>query len=70
MRNHVWSHLANSQAKLTRSFRPSDWFADDYGPDRGERTRQALAETVARATDGEPALRESWLRSLVAGLAR
>jgi hypothetical protein len=85
MRSFAWSHLANAQPKLTRSFRPSDWFADDDGPDRGERTRQALAEAVAlvaygrsrdgrraiaRATDGEPGLREGWLRSLVAGLVR
>jgi hypothetical protein len=85
MRDVVWSHVADHQAKLTRSFRPSAWFADEDGPDRGERTRQALAEAVAlvaygrsrdgrraiaRATDGEPALRESWLRGVVAGLVR
>lgn len=81
----VWNYFGNDQTKLTRSFRPAAWFADDERPDRDERTRQALAEAVAlvahgrgrdgrraiaRATDGEPALRESWLRTLVAGLVR
>ncbi|GAB1515746.1 hypothetical protein [Actinophytocola sp. KF-1] len=81
----VWTYFGDHQTKLTRSFRPEAWYADDDGPDRGDRTRQALAEAVAlvrygrgregrralaRATDGEPARRESWLRSLVTELGR
>jgi len=81
----VWTYFGDRQTKLTRQFAPRDWFADDEGPDRDERTRQALAEAVAlvahgrsrdgrraiaRATDGEPGLRDSRLRSLVAELVR
>ncbi len=81
----VWTYFGDHQTKLTRSFRPATWYADDEGPDRGEKTRNALAEAVAlvrygrsregrralvRATAGEPALRESWLRSLVTELGR
>jgi hypothetical protein len=79
----VWSHLGNHQIKLTRSFRPDRWLAEDPGPDRDQRTREALAEAVAiveygrspegrraitAAISGEPALREPWLRSLVSHL--
>ncbi|MFI7676143.1 hypothetical protein [Actinophytocola sp. NPDC049390] len=81
----VWSYFGDHQTKLTRSFRPATWYADDEGPGRGERSGWALAEAVAlvrygrgregrravaRATAGEPALRESWLRSLVTELGR
>jgi hypothetical protein len=56
---------------------------DADGPDRGERTRQALAEatalvayghsrpgrqTLARAIGREPALAQPWLRTLVTAL--
>jgi hypothetical protein len=57
--------------------------ADAEGPDRDERTRQALAEAVAlvaygrspagrqalaRAIGREPALAQPWLRSVVTNL--
>ncbi|RZU49300.1 hypothetical protein EV385_1042 [Krasilnikovia cinnamomea] len=76
----VWSYFGDYQTKLTRSFRPDRWLAAEEGPRRDERTRQALAEAVAvvsygrgsegrralaRAIDGEPALAQPWLRSLV-----
>jgi hypothetical protein len=76
----AWSYLGDYQTKLTRSFRPDRWLATADGPDRTDRTRQALAEAVAlvtygrsvegrcalaRAIDGEPTLAEAWLRSLV-----
>lgn len=76
----VWSYFGDHQTKLTRSFRPVHWLAEDDGPHRDERTRQALAEAVAlvahgrskegrlaiaRATEGEPARQESWLRTLL-----
>lgn len=79
----VLVHFADSQTKLTRSFQPARWLAEDDGPNRDERTRQALAEAVAlvaygrseegrralaRATEGEPARQESWLRTLIGGL--
>jgi hypothetical protein len=78
-----WHYFGDLQTKLTRSFTPADWLADDDGPNRDERTRQALAEAVAlvrygrsregrqavaRAVQGEPALREPWLRKLVGDL--
>jgi hypothetical protein len=77
---YVWSYLGNHQIKLTRSYRPDQWTATADGPGRDEKTRQALAEAVAvmsygrttagrraiaRAIDGEPALAQPWLRSLV-----
>ncbi|MEV4516625.1 hypothetical protein AB0K00_47705 [Dactylosporangium sp. NPDC049525] len=79
----AWSYFGDHQTKLTRSFRPERWLAGADGADRDERTRAALAEAVAlvaygrsregrralaRATDGEPALAEPWLRSLVTAL--
>lgn len=79
----VWGYFGNHQTKLTRQFKPADWLADDGGPNRDERTRQALAEAVAlvrygrgregrqaiaRATAGEPARKEPWLRKLVSEL--
>jgi hypothetical protein len=79
----VWSYFGDHQVKLTRSYRPDRWLADADGPDRDERTRQALAEAaalvaygrnrpgrqaLARAVGREPALAQSWLRSLVTNL--
>lgn len=81
----VWGWFADQQTKLTRSFRPAEWTTPGDGPGRDEKTRAALAEAVAlvrygrsregrraiaRAIDGEPGLRESWLRSLVTDLVR
>lgn len=75
----VWSWFGNWQDKLTRSYRPDRWTGAGEDPERGERTRQALAEAVAlvsygrsregrrriaRAVAGEPALSQPWLRSL------
>lgn len=80
----VWSYLGDHQVKLTRTFRPEHWSAEAPGPERDERTRQALAEAaalvaygrsgwgrraVARAVGREPALAEAWLRSLVTELS-
>ena len=79
----VWSYFGDYQTKLTRSLRPDRWLADADGPGRDERTRQALAEAAAlvaygrsrtgrhaltRAIDGEPALAQPWLRTLVTAL--
>lgn len=76
----VWTYFGDHQAKLTRQYPPAKWLAPDEGPKRDERTRAALAEAVAlvacgrsaegrraiaRATAGEPALTEQWLRTLV-----
>jgi hypothetical protein len=81
----VWSYFGDHQIKLTRSSRPERWLADADGPDRDERTRQALAEAaalvaygrsrpcrqaLARAIGREPALAQRWLRTLVANLNR
>jgi len=79
----VWSYFGDYQVKLTRSYRPERWLAYADGPDRDERTRQALAEAaalvaygrsrpcrqaLARAIGREPALAQRWLRTLVANL--
>jgi hypothetical protein len=79
----VWSYFGDHQVKLTRSFRPERWLAEAEEPERGDRTRQALAEAVAlvaygrswrgrralaRAVGHEPALAQPWLRALVANL--
>jgi len=79
----VWSYLGDHQVKLTRTLRPERWLAEAPGPDRDERTRQALAEAaaivahgrsrsgrqaLARAVGREPALAQPWLRSLVTAL--
>jgi hypothetical protein len=76
----VWSYLGDYQTKLTRSLRPDRWLVEVDGPGRDERTRQALAEAaalvaygrsrsgrhaLARAIGREPALAQSWLRTLV-----
>ncbi|MEV0459880.1 hypothetical protein [Catellatospora methionotrophica] len=80
----VWCYLGNDQVKLTRTFRPRHWLADTPGPQRDERTRQALAEAFAlvdlgrsmrtrralvRAMTGEPSLAESWSRTLIGQLS-
>ncbi|KRB73182.1 hypothetical protein ASE01_20695 [Nocardioides sp. Root190] len=79
----VWSYFGDHQVKLTRSWAPSWWLAEQGGPGRDERTRTALAEAVAivaygrgrdgrqriaNAMAGEPALAESWLRRLRSAL--
>ena len=81
----IWTYFGDAQTKLARSFRPATWYADAEGPDRGDKTRRALAEAVAlvrhgrdragrqalaRAVNGEPALGETWLRTLVTELGR
>jgi hypothetical protein len=81
----VWSYLGDFQVKLTRSYRPDGWLAGADGPKRDERTRRALAEAVAivaygrssqgrralaRVMNGEPAVAEPWLRTLVTRLNR
>ena len=83
LRPVVCSYFGDNQVKLTRSYHPHRWLADAEGPDRDEETCQALAEAaalvshgrsraerqaLARATTGEPALAEPWLRSLVGAL--
>jgi hypothetical protein len=47
-----WSYLGDQQTKLTRTYRPERWLAEAEGPDRGERTRQALAEASALVAYG------------------
>jgi hypothetical protein len=79
----VWSYFGDHQDKLTRSYRPERWLVEADGPDRDQRTRQALAEAaalvaygrsqpgrraLARAIGREPALAQPWLRTLVAHL--
>jgi hypothetical protein len=79
----TWSYLADHQAKLTRSFPPAQWLAEAAAPGRDDNTRQALAQAVslvsygrspegrkalARTMDKEPALSQSWLRSLITHL--
>jgi hypothetical protein len=77
----VWSYLGDQQTKLTRSYHPRLWNADEAdGPRHDDRTRAALAEAVAlvelgrqqetraalaRTMAAEPAYAESWLRTLV-----
>ncbi|MCX2952615.1 hypothetical protein [Lentzea sp. NEAU-D7] len=51
----TWSHFANWQQKLTRSFPPHRWVGGAAGTERDERTRKALAEP--------------WLRTLRSRLA-
>lgn len=79
----TWSYFGDHQIKLTQSYRPERWLAEAPGPDRDERTRQALAEAVAlvayyrsspgrralaRAVGRKPALDQPWLRTLVTRL--
>jgi hypothetical protein len=80
----VLSYLADSQPKLTPSFRRDRWAAEDiHSPAHDDRTRRALAEAVAvveagrsaavrkrlvRGLTREPAIAEPWLRDLVGRL--
>jgi hypothetical protein len=79
----VWQYLADNQVKLSRSFSPDRWLVEATGPDRGEQTRQALAEAaalvaygrsrtgrqaLARAIVDEPTMSQSWLRTVVTSL--
>ncbi|MEV0718159.1 hypothetical protein [Asanoa sp. NPDC050611] len=79
----VWSYFGDHQTKLTRSYHPDRWLADDPGPSRDDATRQALAEAaalvaygrspagrraLARSMGREPALSQSWLRTMVTTL--
>jgi hypothetical protein len=83
VRAAVWRYLADDQEKLTGSYRPDTWLNDRGGPEHDDDTRAALAEAVAivaygrseqgrralaRAIAGEPALAESWLRTLLGRL--
>ncbi|GIF49602.1 hypothetical protein DFJ67_4114 [Asanoa ferruginea] len=76
----VWGYLAGNQIKLTRTFRPDRWLAEAAGPERGEQTREALAEAAALVAYGrsrtgrqalarviveEPTMSQSWLRAVV-----
>ena len=81
----VWRYFGDEQTKLTRSYHPKLWTADEPdGPRHDEKTREALAEAVAyvelgrradtrsllgRTMAAEPAYAESWLRTLVRQLA-
>ncbi|SEQ49706.1 hypothetical protein [Lentzea albida] len=80
----VWSYLGNNQTKLTWPFPLHRWREHLREAKRDERTRVALAEAVhlvalgrtqevrrkiARGMDGEPALSESWLRTLQSRLS-
>lgn len=82
---YAWSYFGNHQTKLHRTYRPKDWTADVDGPQRDEKTRDALAEAVGvvrygrsregrqalvRAMSSEPALSEVWLRTLITHLNR
>jgi hypothetical protein len=79
----VWSYFGDTQVKLTRSFRPDRWLVPAEPPDRSEEVRHALAEATAlveygrsrlgrralvHAMNGEPALDQPWLRTLVTHL--
>jgi hypothetical protein len=83
LRYGVWSYLADTQPKLTRTFPVADWFSDCAGPRRGETLGPALAQAIAivgkgrdrdvrrslaRAMASEPAMAQRWLRSLVVQL--
>lgn len=76
----VWSYFGDNQTKLTWPFQLHRWREYLREAKRDERTREALAEAVhlvsagrtrevrrqiARGVDGEPALSEPWLRTLV-----
>jgi hypothetical protein len=76
-----WHYFVDGQLKLTRSYHPARWTADQPdGPRHGMTVREALAEAVAlvelgrgrpvrsllaRTMAAEPAYAESWLRTLV-----
>ncbi len=76
----VWDYFGNWQPKLTRSFQPSLWIAEQADAARhDEKARQALVEAVALVSQGrssatrnalvqaitaEPNIRHGWLRDL------
>jgi hypothetical protein len=76
----IFDYFVSGQTKLTRTFGPQQWSADEVdGPRHDDRTRAALAEAVAlvalgqerrtrsllaRTMAAEPAYAESWLRTL------
>lgn len=63
----LWRYLAESQPKLTRSFRPAARKYVFHGPRHDERTRQALAEAVALVSYGRTrAARKAFVEALVA----
>jgi len=78
----VWYYFGNHQAKLTPSFPRQRWTDETVRtPDHGKATRRALAEAFAvvdagrdareqlvRTITREPAMAESWLRTLVTEL--
>jgi hypothetical protein len=80
----VWFYFGNHQPKLTPSFPRQRWTDETVRtPDHGDATRRALAEAFAlvdaglsaatraqlvRHVTGEPAMAESWLRTLVTEL--
>ncbi len=77
----VWYYLGDWQFKLTRSFRPVQWFAEPDGPARDKRLAASLAEAVAlvrmgRSPEGRAALvramdashGDAWLRALAVQL--
>jgi hypothetical protein len=82
----VWSYLANSQAKTTRSFPVASWLDEDFAvPARDPAALTALTQAVAIVAYGrspqrrralvdamtrEPTMREAWLRTLVTDLRR
>ncbi|MDX3663552.1 hypothetical protein PV646_40230 [Streptomyces sp. ID05-26A] len=80
----VWCYLGNAQTKLTWPYQLHRWREYLREAKRDEKTREALAEAVhlvalgrtkevrrmiARGMDGEPALSESWLRTLQSRLS-
>lgn len=80
----VWHYFGDVQAKLTSSFPRPRWSDENVGvPEHSDRRRQGLAEAVAiveagrskatrdllvRHLRGEPAMAESWLRTLITHL--
>lgn len=81
---NVWDYFGNDQAKLTLPYQLRRWREYLRDIKRDEHTREALAEAVhlvslgrtkevrrmiARAIDGEPALSEPWLRTLLRQLS-
>lgn len=81
----TWMWIANDQDKTHRPFTPPAWVRGPEPVGRDDETRWALSEAVAfaaagrtarcrralaRATDGEPALAQPWLRRLVSRWSR
>lgn len=81
---NVWSYFGNHQPKLTQSFHRMRWADERVqAPEHADKSRQALAEAVAVVQAGhaestrdllvkhltaEPAMSETWLRTLVTQL--